>query len=100
MAGSDVELELEACGDRLLGRWVGVVLPCEGEGDGLFEDLRLEPTSLFRPALMDDIDRRKEASRRAEVGWQLFNVRLEELGDRPSELCRFGRQQQQRLRQE
>lgn len=59
LAASDVELPLEACGERLLGRWVGVVVPC-GEGDGLFDDLRLEPTSLLNPAFMEDIDKEKK----------------------------------------
>lgn len=67
MAGSEVELELEACGERLLGRCVGVVVPC-GEGEGLFDDLRLEPTSLLKPAFMDDIDKGRKGRGRPQVG--------------------------------
>jgi hypothetical protein len=79
MVGSDDELELEACGDRLLGRWVGVVVPW-GDGEGLFDDLRLEPTSLLNPAFMDDIDRGKKGRGRLQVGCTLFNAAAGELG--------------------
>lgn len=59
IVGREEELELDACGERLLGR--GVVLPVPGGvGDGLLEDLRLEPTRFFKRAFMDDIDRREE----------------------------------------
>ena len=81
MVGSDELLELEACGDRLVGRWVGVEAP-GGVGDGLVLDFRFEPTSLFRPALMDDIGRRERGRRRPEAGCVLLNVRLEKADQR------------------
>jgi hypothetical protein len=70
VAGSEEELELEACGDRLVGRWVGVVAPW-GEGEGLFEDLRLEPPTrcLKRELNVDDIDVGARNRVEREVGW-------------------------------
>lgn len=75
VAGREVELELEACGDRLVGRWVGVVAPW-GEGDGLFEDLRLEPPPtrfLKRELNVDDIDVGARKSSRAGGGVVLLS---------------------------
>lgn len=77
-AGSEEELELVACGERLLGRCEGVCEPLfEGEGEGLFDDLRLEPTSLLKPAFMDDIDEGRKGRGGGQAGWWLLNVRLE-----------------------
>jgi hypothetical protein len=78
MAGSEEELELVACGERLVGRWVGVWEPVvEFVGEGLFDDLRLEPTSLLKPAFMDDIDEGKKGRGGGQAGCTLLNVRLD-----------------------
>jgi hypothetical protein len=76
MVGRDDELELEACGDRLVGRWVGVAAPW-GVGDGLFDDLRFEPTRFLNPAFMDDIEGGEGGRGRPQAGCVLLNVRLE-----------------------
>jgi len=48
-------LELEACGERELGRWVGVVLPW-GDGEGLLDELlRFEPTRFLKRAFIEVI---------------------------------------------
>jgi hypothetical protein len=54
-------LELEACGESDVGRWVGVVLPCDGEGEGALEELlRFEPTRFFKRAFMEFIKKSRE----------------------------------------
>lgn len=54
VVGSDDELEF--CGERLVGRCeLGVEVPWVE-----FADFRRDPTSLLRPALIDDMWRRRD----------------------------------------
>jgi hypothetical protein len=53
-------LELVACGESEVGRWVGV-LPPEGEGEGLLDELlRFEPTRFLKRAFMEFIRTEEE----------------------------------------
>jgi hypothetical protein len=77
--GSEELLELEACGESDVGRWlpVGVELPW-GEGEGLCEELfRFEPTRFLKRAFMEFISQRKE-EKAGDMGG-VDKVRKEEL---------------------
>jgi len=65
------------CGESEVGRWVGV-LPPEGEGDGLLDELlRFEPTRFLKRAFMEFIRTRKRRVG-GRVGWTW--VKCEQLG--------------------